>query len=330
MNICFIGDHSSNLDEGLKNIAYYISKELSKDNDTCFLNIKKPFTIKFIRILLTFNPDVIHYFTGPTILSFVLLKILGIRWKKSRQIVSALHPSSVASLFSNKLFLKTSKFLRPMMVLVQDQESKDLFDSINYVTRLIFNGVDTEKFAPIDKQSKFNLRKTYNISVKKFVLLHVGHLSTNRNLQILKELQTGDQQVLIAASTYLENDEELYKSLVNKGCIVFRGYCKDVNELYELSDCYIFPVKKGKSIFMPLSVMEAMSCNLPVISTKFEGLISAFEEGEGLFFEDDITEYNQIISRIKSGSEDIATRKQVLRYSWKNISQELMSCYSSL
>jgi hypothetical protein len=30
VNICLIGDYSANLDEGLKNIAHYTARELSK------------------------------------------------------------------------------------------------------------------------------------------------------------------------------------------------------------------------------------------------------------------------------------------------------------
>lgn len=330
MNICLIGDYSSNLDEGLKNIAHYTANELSKKHNVATLNIKKPFDLDFIRNVLTFKPDVIHYFTGPTLASFIVLKLIGFRWNKSKKIISALHPKSFKAISSDKKFLKLAGFLRPDLILVQESMSKQLFESIGYKTKLIHNGVDINKFSPVDNEEKIALRKKYGIDQNKFVLLHVGHLSRVRNLQIFESLQRNDQQVVIVGSTYLGEDIDLYKSLTEKGCIVYKGYCKNVNELYALADCYIFPVDKGNSIFMPLSVLEAMSCNLPVISTKFEGLINAFSNGGGLFFEDDVKYYPEILSDIRKGVLEITTREKVSKYSWENIAEELTGCYSLL
>lgn len=328
MNICLIGDYSANLDEGLKNIAHYTARELSKENTVMTLNIKKPLNVDFFKTIFTFNPDIIHYFTGPTLSSFIFLKALGVRWRKSKRIISALHPKSFASLSNNRIFLKCSRFLRPDIVFVQDPTSKKLFESINYKTHMLYNGVDTDKFCPVSSNEKIRLRTKYGIDVNKFVLLHVGHLSRVRNLQVFEGIQNDDQQVVIVGSTYLGEDEDLYKALVDKGCIIFKGYCESVNELYALSDCYIFPVEYGNSIFMPLSVLEAMSCNLPVISTSFEGLKSAFSEGDGLFFEDNVQLYATIISNIKNNTNKVDTREKVVKYSWKNITKELIIRYS--
>ena len=64
----------------------------------------------------------------------------------------------------------------------------------------------------------------------------------------------------------------------------------NIEEVYALSDCYVFPtppMNKINSIEIPLSVLEAMACNLSVITTKFGALPKVFEEGDGLIFVDD-------------------------------------------
>jgi glycosyltransferase involved in cell wall biosynthesis len=330
MNICFIGDYSNNLDEGLKNIAYYTAREMSKKHNVSTINVKKLLNINALKTIITYNPDTIHYFTGPTFSSFVLLKILSLRWPKSLKLICALHPKSFLILSKNWIFLKTASFLRPDAIIVQEPSSKSFFESIGYETKIISNGVDLNKFVPVNADTKKQLREKYGIDQNKFVLLHVGHLSKVRNLQIFERLQQKDQQVIIVGSTYLGEDEELSNSLKSKGCIIFKGYFKDVHELYALADCYIFPVEKGNSIFMPLSVLEAMSCNLPVISTKFEGLLSAFSDGEGLFFEDSDEIYPRIISELKLQRLQVNTREKVSSYSWENISNELTTYYLSL
>jgi len=58
-------------------------------------------------------------------------------------------------------------------------------------------------------------------------------------------------------------------------------YIKKIEEIYQLSDCYIFPITfEGGGISILLSVLEAMACNLPVVTTKFGGLPAIFKGGD--------------------------------------------------
>jgi hypothetical protein len=60
-----------------------------------------------------------------------------------------------------------------------------------------------------------------------------------------------------------------------------------------LADVYVFPnfVDREDTILsaidIPLSVPGAMSCNLPVITTRFGGLDRLLEDRSGLFFVED-------------------------------------------
>jgi glycosyltransferase involved in cell wall biosynthesis len=66
-----------------------------------------------------------------------------------------------------EIFLKYSRFLKPDIVFVQDPTSKKLFESINYKTYLLYNGVDTNKFSPVVSSEKTRLRNKYGIDVHK-------------------------------------------------------------------------------------------------------------------------------------------------------------------
>lgn len=80
-----------------------------------------------------------------------------------------------------------------------------------------------------------------------------------------------------------------------------------------MADCYLFPVRDDiASIDLPLSVLEAMSCNLPFITTRFGGLDEVFEEGEGLFFLDNETSLEENLRIIRDGLVHIETRKKVV------------------
>ena len=81
---------------------------------------------------------------------------------------------------------------------------------------------------------------------------------------------------------------------------------------------------------MPLSVLESMSCNLPVITTKFGALPKVFEEGDGLFFVENEREIFMVLEKIKNTNMKVKTREKVLPYSWENIGKRLEKIYSNL
>ena len=83
-------------------------------------------------------------------------------------------------------------------------------------------------------------------------------------------------------------------------------------------------------IFSPLSVLEAMSCNLPVITTRHEGLTSMLKEGQGLKFADSNKGIVEGISDIKADGGKINTREQVLPYFGKKLYNSFETFYEKL
>ena len=56
-----------------------------------------------------------------------------------------------------------------------------------------------------------------------------------------------------------------FKSTFNNLTIINK-YIKDINEIYSISDIYIFPLlNDNESIDIPLSILEARYMNLPII-----------------------------------------------------------------
>jgi glycosyltransferase involved in cell wall biosynthesis len=73
-----------------------------------------------------------------------------------------------------------------------------------------------------------------------------------------------------------------------------------------------------------------MSCNLPVVTTDFEGLKTFFDEGNGLIFAKNGEELIAGIESIKRGNIAIATREKVEPYSWQNITEKIIKIYKTL
>lgn len=329
MNIYLIGDYSSDMDEGLKNIAHSFFFCLKDKNNVEILNIKKPFTIYSLKTILDYQPDVIHYFTAPTISSFIILNIFYLRWPKSKTFISALHPNSFIARKSNISKIILRFISKPSAILYQcyPELLKGMSDNLFYLA----NGVNVSKFKPVAAENKRILRKKYGIKEDKFVILHVGHLSKKRNLEIFNYLQNlnADHQVVIAGSTYIERDRELLDHLQKNCCILFTGYIEKIEELYAISDCYIFAVPWGNTISIPLTILEAMACNLPVIALNYPTL-SIFDDVIGLHLVNSIDEIPEKINCIKElQKKEIKseTREAILQYSWEHICKQLMDIY---
>lgn len=323
MRICLIIHSLKNPiegDIGTKHVGFYLAKELQKYHDLIQIDIKDWNLWKKIR---SFRPEIIHFVLCPSTLGLLVAKINAILYKNAKVVVSAPNPYLT--------FKKIIRFLKPNLILVQSYESEQMFKNLNIPTEFLPNGVDIKKFTPKSDEIKETLRLKYNIDVDSFVILHVGPIIKSRNIHFLKNLQNKHNQVIITGRFPFEKG--LYQSLLKKGCLVWIDHFENIEEIYALSDCYIFPTpptNKSASIELPLSIMEAMSCNLPVITTKFGALPRIFEYGDGLFFVEKEEDYFKALNKIKKDSIKVKTREKVLPYSWKNITKRLEEIYEEL
>jgi len=328
MKICLIGEYCSELDEAMRKVSFYLAKELSKKNEVLTLNISDLLTFRFWKQLRSFSPNILHYTHGPSDWSYIILKILSFYCPGSKTVISAMHPR-----FSG-ISKKIIRLFKPNIVLTQSSKTKHFFSELDCKTIFFPVGIDLHEFKPILNDEKKSLRKKYNLSENKFILLHIGSIKSKRNIQLLKHFQNDDNLVLIVGAVSTGIEDVILRELLSSGCVVFSEYIEHIYEIYNLSDCYIFPTdpkNKLNSIEIPLSVLEAMACNLPVISTKFGALTQIFKECDGLFFVDtnDDSRIYEALNIIKSGLM-VDTRSKVLQYSWNNIINKLVKIYTSL
>ncbi|OGO23462.1 MAG: hypothetical protein A2144_12205 [Chloroflexi bacterium RBG_16_50_9] len=193
-------------------------------------------------------------------------------------------------------------------------------------TQMLPSGVDLDKFTPVSAARKIELRAKYKLDPEIFTVLHVGHIKKERNIEILARVRREHDAQVIFVGSSLPDDERvaIAARLRGEGVIVFDDYLKDIQELYQLADCYLFPVFSDQAcIGTPLSVLEAMACNLPVITVRYGSLPKLFEEGQGLLFADTPEELLQGVAGRKN-SNGCKTRGKVFPYSWQNIAKNLL------
>lgn len=121
--------------------------------------------------------------------------------------------------------------------------------------------------------------------------VHVGHLRRNRGLEQMVEIKKilGDRiDIVVQASPYFEPVQSLLDELNAAGVHVVREFVPEIARVYHSADLYIFPAPPDLegAIELPLSVLEAMACQTPVISTNFGALHEVLNTEPGVTFAD--------------------------------------------
>jgi glycosyltransferase involved in cell wall biosynthesis len=246
---------------------------------------------------------------------------------RSKLVISATKPDLPI------FFKKIAWFVRPNTVIVQSDKSEKQFKDVNYKTTFIPNGVDTQRFVPVDKTQKHRLRDKYGFQRDDFIMLHVGPVRRGRNQKAL--LQLRNEKILLVVSLTNPSEEEVYQDLLKEkmnNVTIWKKYFPNIQDIYALADVYVFPVfELLNSIDIPLSVLEAMSCNLPVIVTRFGGLERIMKAGDGLFFIEREDEMENIIAQLKESKVNINTREQILKskLSWEAVALAITEIYQS-
>jgi len=322
MRVCLVGDFDTSLDEGLRIVGRSLAGEL---RDTGIIskqvNIRHPF---FWSEIYRFRPDIIHYILSPSFAGLVTARIVSTINHKARTVVSAIHPDPIDR--------RLIRLFGPDLVLVQSRESEILFTSAHLPTSFLPNGVDSVKFHPFDAHRREELKKKYSIPPDKFVILHLASLKKERNPEAFERLQEDSNNfVLIVGRENEKIDTRVLAQLQQSGCRVWIKHFPNIEEIYNIADCYVFPVThKAACIETPLSVLEAMSCDIPTITTRFGALPRLFKDTDDVLFVDNDDELDQAIATVKKGTLQTKPREAVLPYSWKRVTERLVHIYERL
>ena len=179
-------------------------------------------------------------------------------------------------------------------------------------------GVDTKKFHPVDAETKARLREKYGVEPGKRVLTHVGHLKEGRNVRQLLNASS-DHHVFLVVSTLTENerDASLRSKLEARPYTnIIDTFLENIEEIYQLSDVYFFPVQEScNCIDVPLSVMEAAACGVPVVATEY-GELKELIGKDGFWFTDSF-EPEKLDQLLKAAVDaESSPRDSVMEYDW--------------
>lgn len=185
-------------------------------------------------------------------------------------------------------------------------------------------GIDLKKFnvGHVDKEQK---RKEIGVAADDFVLLSVGELIPRKNhevviraLSVLK--QRGNlnhiEYVICGRGAYEADLKKLAEELSVADHVHFIGYRNDISEIYNCADLFAFMSHQEG---LPVALMEAMACGLPVICSNIRGNTDLIEDGvTGLIADNTQEEVAESINKMRN---DITLRNRVTSAALQKIKQ---------
>lgn len=316
-----------NADEGCVNIAYNLIKRIkSAVSDVKVISYERTseltdvqmklnkfmLSIPLIKLLRKEKKALYIPFPARMKATAVRIWILS-RFCKELSVLISMHDN--IDKFS-RFLLKNSK---AKLIVLSETAYKDFSSAVGNKVSYIKTGVDTKKFHPLEQSTKIHLRKKYGVDESAKVILHVGHLNEGRNIQQLLNLSEEYFVVLVTSTlTKDEQNKQLKEAfLKRKNTLLIDDYVEHIEEIYQLADLYLFPVvEAGHCIDVPLSVLEAASCGIPVLTTEY-GEAKAFKNNEGFSYIRSFENLNELVNNAINVKTD-NIRNSVLDYDWNN------------
>lgn len=173
------------------------------------------------------------------------------------------------------------------------------FISQNKILNLNSVGIDIEKFNPnkISEEEKIRLRKSLNINEEDNVIGYVGRIVKikgvldllNSYIEVRKKIKcklllVGPWQNLSErkSNQIIDEVKKIIKENKIEKDVIMTGSREDIPQLLSIMDVFVLPSYwEG----MPVSLMEAMAMERPVIATNIRGTREEVDDMSGILFE---------------------------------------------
>ncbi len=246
-----------------------------------------PFYLRLLRLLLArrHDYDLIHAHAvhHHAYAGFLIGRLLG---KPAIAKIALLGHDDPASFARRRLGRVQMGLIRQASTLVAT--SREMVEAVQATgwpaDRLVYipNGVDADRFCPLDGRERPALRRRLDLPEDAFVLLFVGLVVRRKGVDLLaqawpqiRKAQPQAHLVLVGPHSGREHwgvDEryvaEVKASLAQGGDgapVRFVGMVADPIPYLQAADLFVFPSRQEG---MPNALLEAMACGLPFVATR--------------------------------------------------------------
>jgi len=284
-------------------IEKYLNEKNGKNIFSIFLRVLYVFFVETPRLyffIKTEKPDILHsHLFHANLLGRLVGHLAGVP-----VVVSTIHNVDFGGRL-RELALSYTNFLSDATIAISKNVSNKMIEKKVVPKDNLFviqNGIDTDLSNIEYHKTRIKIREELNINNKKKVLISVGRLVKQKGYPILIDalkklsLERDDFVSIILGGG--EDRESLEKMVIEVGLekkVLFLGNKQNVREYLVASDIFVMP-----SLFegLPLSLLEAMSCGLPVVATSVGGVPEVITDSSlGLLVEENNPE--DLLGKIK-------------------------------
>ena len=195
-----------------------------------------------------------------------------------------------------KRYIRKSLDIADEIIAVSNYTKQSILKTFgNLNIKVIYNGIDTEKFRPLPPK-----RKDKNIK-----LLFVGNLIKRKGVDLLPKIinKLGNEYVLYYTSGMRTKNILRHKNMFPLGKLTQ----DELVEEYNKCDILLFPTRLEGFGY---AVAEAMACGKPVVTTNCSSLPELVENGENGFL-CEMDNISNFVEKIKLLGEDESLRKTI-------------------
>lgn len=199
-------------------------------------------------------------------------------------------------------------------------------------------GLDLSRFESYNDSPK-EVRKEFLLNTNEKMVVSVGELDKNKNhitvIRALAKLGRKDWKYVICGVG--PNKDILMQEaerLELKEHVILAGYRSDIPDILNAADLFVFPsFHEG----MPVSVLEAMACSLPVVCSSIRGNVDVVKDGENgyLFKPSDSDTLSRKMALLMDNEvlrqQMGAKNKEIVKnFSLEAVTEELKAIYSKV
>lgn len=149
----------------------------------------------------------------------------------------------------------------------------------------VSNGVDTEAFRPATPADQVQLRKNLGLRPGAKLLVYSGPLIRGKGVDVLldswpevRARLPNTELIIVGDGPELPALTAQAAALRIEGSVRFVGAQTNADEWLRAADAAVLPSRQEG---LPLSLLEAMACALPVVATRVGGVSDAMDESMG-------------------------------------------------
>ncbi len=264
-----------------------------------------PFDIRLLlnlyKLLKVNKIDIIHSQNGCSIYSALAGRLAGVKG-----IVHTDHgrllPDKRSAILEDRI---SSRFFNHFVAV--SEQLNDYLASVVKINknklRTIINGVDSDTFKPLPPAERLRLRRALDIGDNEKIIGTVCRLDPIKNLEFLirsiktiSEAQTECKLLIVGDGPARERLMSYARALGIESKIMFFGTRQNIDELLNTFDLYACTsLSEGTS----MTILEAMSCGLPIVASDVGGNSGLVDESNGaLFTPNDMNAFIENIKRI--------------------------------